>query len=137
MVVLVELKARFDEAANIRWAKRLEEAGIHVTYGVVGLKTHCKPILVIRKDYDGLRRYAHIGTGNYHAGTARLYSDLGMLSCDPVIGGDLTEFFNFLTTGMRRSAITGSYLPAPTVLKASLLDKIAREADCTPRKARG
>ena len=82
VAVVVELKARFDEAANIRWASRLEEAGIHVTYGVVGLKTHSKIMLVVRHDYDGLRRYAHIGTGNYHAGTARLYTDLGLLTCD-------------------------------------------------------
>ena len=81
VAVLVELKARFDEAANIRWARRMEQVGIHVTYGVVGLKTHSKVILVVRKDYNGLRRYAHIGTGNYHAGTARLYCDLGMLTC--------------------------------------------------------
>jgi polyphosphate kinase len=76
VAVLIELKARFDEAANIGWARRLEQAGIHVTYGVVGLKTHSKVILVVRKDYNKLRRYAHIGTGNYHAGTARLYSEL-------------------------------------------------------------
>ena len=80
--MVVEIKARFDEAANIRWANRLEEAGIHVTYGVVGLKTHCKVILVVRQDYNGLRRYAHVGTGNYHAGTARLYTDVGMLTSD-------------------------------------------------------
>ena len=91
----MELKARFDESANIRWANRLEEAGIHVSYGVVGFKTHCKVIYVLRRDHDGLRRYAHIGTGNYHAGTARLYSDLGMFTCDPEIGEDLTELFNF------------------------------------------
>jgi polyphosphate kinase len=83
VAVVVELKARFDEAANIHWANYLEEAGIHVTYGVVGLKTHCKVIfVVVRQDYDGLRRYAHIGTGNYHPGTARAYSDLGLLTCD-------------------------------------------------------
>ena len=93
VAVAVELKARFDEAANIRWATRLEEAGIHVTYGVVGLKTHAKSILVVRQDYTGLRRYAHIGTGNYHAGTARIYSDLGLLTCDDDIGHDLTELF--------------------------------------------
>ncbi len=86
VAVAVELKARFDEAANINWASRLEEAGIHVTYGVVGLKTHSKIILVIRRDFNGLRRYAHIGTGNYHADTARLYADLGLLTCDQDIG---------------------------------------------------
>ncbi|MCA9712015.1 MAG: polyphosphate kinase 1, partial [Myxococcales bacterium] len=86
VAVVVELKARFDEAANIRWATHLEEAGIHVSYGVVGLKTHCKVILVIRHEHDGLRRYAHIGTGNYHAGTARIYSDLGLLTCDAEVG---------------------------------------------------
>jgi polyphosphate kinase len=129
VAVAVELKARFDEAANIRWANHLEEAGIHISYGVLGLKTHSKIIFVLRKDYDGLRRYAHIGTGNYHAGTARLYSDLGMMTCDPVIGHDLTEFFNFLTTGIAPQRNYRKLLPAPTVLKASLLDKIAREAD--------
>ena len=80
VAVVVELKARFDEAANIRWSSRLEEAGIHVTYGVVDLKTHCKLILVVRNDYSGLRRYVHIGTGNYHAGNARLYTELGLLT---------------------------------------------------------
>ena len=82
VAVVVELKARFDEATNIRLAEQMEEAGIHVTYGVVGLKTHCKVILVVRQDYDGLRRYVHIGTGNYHAETARIYSDVGLLTCD-------------------------------------------------------
>ncbi len=101
VAVVVELKARFDEEANIRWAKRLEDVGIHVTYGVVGLKTHCKAILVVRRDYDQLRRYAHIGTGNYHSGTARLYCDLGILTADEVIGHDLTELFNYLTTGYK------------------------------------
>ena len=82
VAVVVELKARFDEAANIQFAYRLEEFGIHVTYGVVGLKTHCKVILVVRQDYNGLRRYAHIGTGNYHPGTARIYADFGLLTCE-------------------------------------------------------
>ncbi|MDH3636762.1 MAG: polyphosphate kinase 1, partial [Gammaproteobacteria bacterium] len=99
VAVVVELKARFDEAANIRWSSRLEEAGIHVTYGVMDLKTHCKVIMVVRNDYSGLRRYVHIGTGNYHAGNARLYTDLGLLTCDPEIGRDITELFNYLTTG--------------------------------------
>ncbi|HOW77231.1 MAG TPA: polyphosphate kinase 1 [Candidatus Competibacteraceae bacterium] len=127
VTVVVELKARFDEAANIRWANRLEEAGIHVTYGVVGLKTHSKVILVLRRDYNGLRRYAHIGTGNYHAGTARMYCDLGLLTCDPIIGADLTELFNYLTTGYVPKRNYRKLLPAPKVLKPALLAKIERE----------
>lgn len=127
VTVVVELKARFDEAANIRWANRLEEAGIHVTYGVMGLKTHSKVILVVRRDFSGLRRYAHIGTGNYHAGTARLYCDLGLLTCDPIIGEDLTELFNYLTTGYVPKRNYRKLLPAPKVLKPVLLAKIERE----------
>ncbi|HXH04277.1 MAG TPA: polyphosphate kinase 1 [Candidatus Competibacteraceae bacterium] len=127
VAVVVELKARFDESANIRWANHLEESGIHVTYGVVGLKTHCKVVFVVRRDYDGLRRYAHIGTGNYHAGTARIYSDLGLLTCDPVIGSDLTELFNYLTTGYVPKRHYRKLLPAPKVLKPALLAKIERE----------
>jgi polyphosphate kinase len=127
VTVVVELKARFDEAANIRWANRLEEAGIHVTYGVLGLKTHSKVILVVRRDYNGLRRYAHIGTGNYHAGTARLYCDLGLLTCDPAISEDLTELFNYLTTGYVPKRHYRKLLPAPKVLKPGLLARIDRE----------
>jgi polyphosphate kinase len=129
VAVVVELKARFDEDANIRWASRLEEFGIHVTYGVVGLKTHCKVILVLRQDYDGLRRYAHLGTGNYHAGTARLYTDLGLLTCDEQIGEDLTELFNYLTTGFKPKRKYQKLLPAPTVMKAAFLAKIEREIE--------
>src|SRR5262245_1871348 len=127
VAVVVELKARFDEAANIQFAERLEEFGIHVTYGVVGLKTHCKVILVVRQDYDRLRRYMHIGTGNYHPGTARLYSDLGLLTSDDALGHDVTEFFNYLTTGYRPKRAYQKLLPAPTLLKKALLAKIARE----------
>ena len=127
VAVVVELKARFDEAANIRWATRMEEAGIHVTYGVVGLKTHSKIVLVVRKDYNGLRRYLHIGTGNYHAGTAKLYSDLGMLTNDPDMGADATELFNYLTTGYTPERYYRRLLPAPKVLKAALLARIERE----------
>jgi polyphosphate kinase len=127
VAVNVELKARFDEAANLRWASRLEEAGIHVTYGVLGLKTHAKAILVVRRDYNGLRRYAHIGTGNYHAGTARLYCDLGILTCDRDIGLDLTELFNYLTTGCRPAHSYRKILAAPHVMKKVLLAKIDRE----------
>jgi polyphosphate kinase len=129
VAVLVELKARFDEAANIGWARRLENAGIHVTYGVVGLKTHSKIILVVRRDYNGLRRYAHIGTGNYHPGTARLYSDLGLLTCDEAIGQDLTELFNYLT-GYSPPPTYRKILTAPYTLKQSLLSKIEREIKC-------
>jgi polyphosphate kinase len=127
VAVVVELKARFDEAANIQFATRLEEYGIHVTYGVVGLKTHCKVILVVRQDYNGLRRYAHIGTGNYHPGTARVYADFGLLTCDDAIGQDLTQLFNFLTTGYRGGRTFRKILPAPTFLKKALLDRIERE----------
>jgi polyphosphate kinase len=128
VAVVVELKARFDEAVNIQFANRLEEFGIHVTYGVLGLKTHCKVILVVRQDYNGLRRYAHIGTGNYHPGTARLYADFGLMSCDPDIGRDLTELFNFLTTGYRPKRPYQKIMPAPALLKRALLDRIEREA---------
>ncbi len=137
VAVVVELKARFDEAANIRWASRLEEYGIHVTYGVVGLKTHSKLILVIRNDYSGLRRYAHIGTGNYHAGTARLYSDLGLLTCDADIGQDLTGLFNYLTTGCRPLRKYRKLLAAPVTMKKSLLDKIDREIDVHTKRNPG
>ncbi len=127
VAVVVELKARFDEAANIRWAARMEESGIHVTYGVVGLKTHSKIVLVVRNDYNGLKRYLHIGTGNYHAGTARLYSDLGILTNDPDLGRDATELFNYLTTGYTPERFYRKLLPAPKVLKAALLARIERE----------
>nr|WP_320193922.1 polyphosphate kinase 1 [uncultured Desulfobacter sp.] len=127
VAVVVELKARFDESANIRWARYLEEVGIHVTYGVVDLKTHSKVVFVVRKDFDGLHRYAHIGTGNYHAGTARGYSDLGLFTCDSVIGSDLTELFNYLTTGYTVTRNYKKLLPCPYILKKKLLEKISRE----------
>jgi len=127
VAVVIELKAKFDEAANIQFASRLEESGVHVTYGVVGLKTHCKVVLVVRQDYDALRRYAHVGTGNYHAGTARIYSDFGLLTCDDVIGQDLTELFNYLTTGYRPKRTYRKLLPAPTLLKNALISRIERE----------
>jgi len=127
VAVVVELKARFDEAANIHWAARMEETGIHVTYGVVGLKTHSKIILVVRNDYNGLKRYLHIGTGNYHAGTARLYADLGLLTTDPDLGRDATELFNYLTTGFTPDRHYRKLLPAPSMLKQGLLSRITRE----------
>ena len=129
VMVAVELKARFDESANIRWANRMEENGIHVSYGVVGLKTHSKVVFILRNDYDGLRRYAHFGTGNYHSGTARIYSDLGMLTSDPALGEDLTELFNFLTTGFVPDRVYKKLLPAPKHLKKGLLERIQREIE--------
>jgi polyphosphate kinase len=128
VAVVVELKARFDEAANIQFASQLEDYGIHVTYGVVGFKTHSKVILVVRQDYNGLRRYAHIGTGNYHPGTARLYADFGLLTCEDTIGQDLTQLFNYLTTGYYGNRSYKRILPAPRFLKKALLEKIEREA---------
>ncbi len=127
VAVVVELKARFDEATNISLAERMEEAGIHVTYGVVGLKTHCKVIMVVRQDYNSLRRYLHIGTGNYHADTARLYSDVGILTCDQVVGEDVTELFNFLTTGFMLKRKYSKLCLAPRLLKKALIEKIDRE----------
>lgn len=137
VAVVVELKARFDEAANLRIAERMEEAGIHVTYGVVGLKTHCKVILVVRRDYNGIRRYVHIGTGNYHTDTARLYSDLGLFTSDDAIGQDVTELFNYLTTGLSPKRIYHKLLPAPKLLKRSLLEKIEREITLHREKGGG
>jgi polyphosphate kinase len=126
VAVLVELKARFDEAANIRWARRLESEGIHVTYGVLGLKTHSKLLFVVRRDYSQLRRYYHIGTGNYHSGTSKLYTDLGMLGCDEDIAQDITELFNYLT-GYSPPPSYRKVLAAPYTLKRGILDKINRE----------
>jgi polyphosphate kinase len=127
VAVVVELKARFDEAANITWASRLEEAGIHVTYGIIGLKTHSKVVLVIRRDYDTLRRYAHIGTGNYHSGTARMYVDFGFLTCDDKIGADLVDYLNFLTSGCQPMRRYSKILVSPRNMKKALLNKIDRE----------
>ena len=137
VAVVLELKARFDEEANIKWATRMERAGIHVTYGVVGLKTHTKITLVVRHDYDGLRRYAHVATGNYHAGTARLYSDIGLFTCEEGIGRDLTELFNYLTTGYKPRRKYQKLLVAPKQLKAQLLEKIEREIALVGQGERG
>lgn len=137
VAVVVELKARFDEAANIRWATQLEEVGVHVTYGVVGLKTHAKAILVVRRDYNGLRRYAHIGTGNYHAGNARVYADLGLLTAEENAGHDLTELFNYLTTGCKPARQYRRILTAPKMMKKGLLDRIHREIAVHAEKGGG
>ncbi len=127
VAVVIELKARFDEEANIRLAERMEEAGIHVTFGVVGLKTYCKVILIVRQDYSGLRRYVHIGTGNYHADKARQFSDIGMLTCDNAIGQDVTELFNYLTTGFLVKRHYTKLIVAPNSLKMAILKKIEQE----------
>jgi polyphosphate kinase len=137
VAVVVELKARFDESANIHWAGYLEQVGVHVTYGVVGLKTHSKVIFVVRRDFNGLKRYAHIGTGNYHAGTARMYCDLGLLTCDPDIGEDLTELFNYLTMGYAPARKYKKILPSPKVLKKALLARIEREIEHHKKKKGG
>ncbi len=127
VAALVELKARFDEEANINWAKALERAGVHVVYGLVGLKTHSKTLLVVRSEADGIRRYVHVGTGNYNSSTARLYEDIGLLSCDPDLGADLTQLFNFLT-GYGREVRYRKILVAPRWLRHRLQDLIAQEA---------
>ena len=127
VVALVEIKARFDEAANISWARSLERAGVHVVYGLVGLKTHCKTALVVRRENGVLRRYCHIGTGNYNPKTARIYEDLGVLTADPRVGADLTDLFNTLT-GYSRQTAYRSLLVAPHSVRAGLLEKIRREA---------
>ncbi|MDO9173735.1 MAG: polyphosphate kinase 1, partial [Actinomycetota bacterium] len=126
VAVLVELKARFDEATNVGWAKALERAGVHVVYGLVGLKTHAKTTLVVRHDDDGLRRYCHIGTGNYNSKTARLYEDVGFLTCDPAVGSDVTQLFNHLT-GYSRAVEFQSLLVAPRDLRNQLVDLIEHE----------
>jgi polyphosphate kinase len=128
VAVVVELQARFDEAANIRWANRLEEAGIHVSYGVVGYKTHTKATLVLRQTSSGeLVRYAHIGTGNYNAVTARQYADFGLLTADPAVCADATELFNLLTSGSISGRRYAKLLVSPLVMKKALLEKIHRE----------
>jgi polyphosphate kinase len=127
VVVVVELKARFDERANILWARKLEQAGCHVVYGFVDLKTHCKMALVVREEPDGsLRRYCHIGTGNYNSSTARLYEDYGLLTSDPDVGGDATDLFNVLT-GYSRKTSYDRFLVAPYALRAGLLEQIERQ----------
>ncbi len=127
VAVVLELKARFDEARNIAWAKELEYAGVHVTYGIVGLKTHSKCILVVREDSDQMRRYVHIGTGNYNSTTARMYEDIGFFTCEDAIGADATELFNYLT-GYAREPDYQQLFVAPHQLRPKLLDLIKREA---------
>ena len=127
VAALVEVKARFDEQANVAWARALEEAGVHVVYGLVGLKTHAKTVLVVRQEDDGIRRYCHIGTGNYNEKTARTYEDLGLLTCDPDLGADLSQLFNYLT-GYARQERFRRLIVAPGQMRPKLLELIEHEA---------
>ncbi|WP_252974478.1 RNA degradosome polyphosphate kinase [Janibacter melonis] len=128
VLAVVEIKARFDEQANIEWARKLEHAGVHVVYGIVGLKTHCKLSLVVRQEAEGVRRYCHIGTGNYNPKTARLYEDLGLLTADPEVGEDLTRLFNQLSGLAPRSKFK-RLLVAPRSLRPGLVERVEREAE--------
>ena len=131
VVAVVEVTARFDEETNIAWARALEEAGVHVVYGIVGLKTHAKCALVVRRDEDGIRRYSHVGTGNYNPTTATLYEDVGLLSADPDIGSDLTDLFNFLTGYSKQSAYR-RLLIAPVGMRTAILNLIRAEMEKGP-----
>lgn len=128
VVALVEIKARFDEYANIKWARKLEKAGVHVVYGMVGLKTHCKTALVVRQEGSVIRRYCHIGTGNYNPKTARLYEDVGLLTAEPSIGADLTDLFNVLT-GYARQDEYRSLLVAPYGIRRGIVERIEHEIE--------
>ncbi|MFD4181460.1 RNA degradosome polyphosphate kinase, partial [Rhodococcus sp. NPDC058514] len=128
VVALVEIKARFDEQANIKWARKLEQAGVHVVYGLVGLKTHCKTCLVVRREGSTIRRYCHIGTGNYNPKTARLYEDVGLLTAAPEIGADLTDLFNSLT-GYSRKANYRNLLVAPYGVRDGIIKRIDAEVE--------
>jgi polyphosphate kinase len=126
VVAMVEIKARFDEQANIRWARTLEQAGVHVVYGYVGLKTHCKTCLVVRREGSTIRRYCHVGTGNYNGKTARLYEDVGLLTASPEIGADLTDLFNSLT-GYSRKLSYRNLLVAPHGIRTGIIERVERE----------
>ena len=128
VLALVEIKARFDEQNNIEWARKLEEAGVHVVYGLVGLKTHSKLSLVVRDDGDQLRRYCHIGTGNYHPKTARLYEDFGLFTCDPQVGDDVLDLFNVLS-GYSMNTTYHRFLVAPHSIRSGLIERIEREIE--------
>ncbi len=128
VLVLVEIKARFDEEANISWARKLERAGVHVVYGLVGLKTHCKLSMVVRDEGDSLKRYCHIGTGNYHPKTARLYEDLGLLTCDEEVGEDVANLFNRLS-GYSMNTEYSRLLVAPHSVRLGLVERIEREVE--------
>ncbi len=127
VAVLVEITARFDEAPNIAWGRLLENEGVHVSYGVEKFKTHVKLAMVVREDDDGIRCYVHVGTGNYHTGTARLYEDLGLLSCDPELGSDVAEVFNELTSSTPHDGYH-TMLVAPHTMRSGFIELIRREA---------
>jgi polyphosphate kinase len=135
VMALVELKARFDEDSNIQWARQLESAGVHVVYGVLGLKTHTKVMLVVRREKQNLRTYVHIGTGNYNSKTSSLYTDYGLLSCRPELGADLVELFNYLT-GFSKQQSFRKLLVAPVTLRKGTEERIRREIDFA-RSGRG
>jgi polyphosphate kinase len=126
VLAVVEIRARFDELANVKWARKLEEAGVHVVYGLMGLKTHAKLSLVVRNDGDGFSRYCHVGTGNYNPRTARLYEDIGILSSDPILCDDLSRLFNQLS-GFVSDLDFQRLIVAPKSLRSSLIEKIERE----------
>jgi polyphosphate kinase len=128
VAVLVELKARFDEENNIEWARRLEESGVHVVYGLIGLKTHCKVLLIVRREQQGIRRYLHLGTGNYNATTARIYTDFSLMTADPDLGADASDLFNYLT-GYSHQTRFRKMLVAPVNLRQRIAAMIAREAE--------
>jgi polyphosphate kinase len=136
VVALVEIKARFDEQANIKWARALEQAGVHVVYGLIGLKTHCKTCLVVRREGSTIRRYCHIGTGNYNPKTARLYEDVGLLTAAPDIGADLTDLFNSLT-GYSRKESYRNLMVAPYGVRKGIIERIEREIAATRDGAEG
>ena len=134
--MLIELQARFDEENNIIWAQRLEDVGVHVSYGVAGLKTHAKVMLVVRREGDTMRRYVHIGTGNYNPKTARLYTDFGLLTAEPDLGADLTDLFNVLT-GFASPAGYRKLIVAPRGMRERFLAMIQREIDHQQRGRAG
>jgi polyphosphate kinase len=128
VAVLVELKARFDEENNIVWARALERAGVHVVYGLVGLKTHCKLLMVVRREQGGITRYVHMSTGNYNDVTARIYTDIGLFTCDPAIGADVADLFNSLT-GYSLKREYRKLLVAPGTMRDEILKRIEREVE--------
>ena len=134
VAAIVELKARFDEEANIGWARALEEAGVHVVYGIVGLKTHSKTALVLRREEDGVRHYCHVGTGNYNSKTARIYEDIGLLTADEEIGSDVGELFNYLT-GFSRHADYRQILVSPVTVRKRIMAMIEEQTEAGPARA--